>query len=58
MRKCELCGADYSYIIQNPIKAGEVAICEADYNFLEMAKATAYKKMLEHKFYNKTREAI
>jgi ribosome-binding protein aMBF1 (putative translation factor) len=47
MQQCEICGKEYGYIIANPIKYGEVRLCEDHYQHLEKARAAAYRDLME-----------
>jgi hypothetical protein len=56
MRQCNICGKDYGYVIANPIKEGEIALCEEHYYYLERAKSTAYRTLIEDKHFDRRRE--
>jgi hypothetical protein len=56
MKKCNICGKDYDYVIANPIGEGEVFLCEEHYYHLKRAEASAFRQLIEHKFFVKTGE--
>ncbi len=56
MKKCNICGGDYGYVIANPIGEGEVFLCEEHYYHLKRAEASAFRQLIEHKFFVKTGE--
>jgi hypothetical protein len=53
MQQCDICGKEYGYIIANPIKNGEVRLCKEHYYYLERAKSTAYRELIETRYFDK-----